>query len=173
MSNKDSTLHTYLNGLLKKGFYATLTSKFVKVEIPVERCIATHMHRVLTRMETTVNFHYEDGSEAVSFLGGSFSPVVEVLLDDDGSVYEVREDIFYEPETIKLTHTDADFDAIVQVLNDQPTEVYYDIINKLMHGTPFQLIVRGEKGNELMSWGDYCNYLDIPADLLEIAKKVA
>src|SRR5690606_14565954 len=100
------------------------------------------------------------------FVGGEFDTLLEVLLDTDGSIYQVTENSFYNEDSIELKHSNTDFLAVVEQTGDTANRVYFDMVNKLMHGSPFQMITLTDDAFELMSWGSYCDKIILPDDLL-------
>lgn len=166
MQNQKNHLNEYLQSLLSKGFHAVVSSEFVQKEAPLTTCIHTHLQRAVVRIRNTVNFYYDDEVTETPIVGGEFDTLLEVLLDDDGSIYQVREESFYNTESIQLKHSDADFLAVVEQTGNAANEVYFDMVNKLLHGSPFQMITLTDDAFELMSWGSYCDNICLPDNLL-------
>lgn len=160
MFGQNQLLNNYLNALLQKGFYTTFNSEYIKLEGIASICTMTNMQRLVVRIRNTVNFYYED-NEVTPFVGGVFDTLIELLYDRDGSIYEVREDCYYNPETIQLHQEDVDFCTLAAEKSQAKTDLFYDMVNNLLHGTPFHMIVLKNDAYQLMSWDVYCNELPL------------
>lgn len=166
MSIHTSPLKDYLASLLSKGFHAVVSTQFVQKEEALSTCAITHMQKTVVRVRNTVNFHFDDDVAESPFIGGEFDTLLDVLLDTDGSVYEIRENSFYNEDSIELKHSNTDFLTVAKQTGDTANQVYFDMINKLMHGSPFQMITLMDDAFELMSWGSYCDKIILPDNLL-------